>query len=198
MQEIINLVLGHIKGTWRYRWYAILVAWLVSLAGWFYVQSLPDVYRTSARVMVNTDTMLNPFLDGLAIQADPKAKVDMMTQALLTRPNLEKLVRDTDLSLRAKNDDDIGANPDDALKNLISKLRATIKIATNRLKENEYTISYSDTEPHTSHQVVKAMLDLLIGNNLGAEFRESDSAQRFIEEQIQAYEARLILSLIHI
>ncbi|MFM2088702.1 MAG: hypothetical protein RLZZ237_3571, partial [Pseudomonadota bacterium] len=60
MEELIQQLLSSLKGIWKYRWHALLVAWLVAIAGFIKVISLPDDFQTSARVFVDTQTILKP------------------------------------------------------------------------------------------------------------------------------------------
>ena len=99
MQEILAQVFTHIWGVWRHRWLAIIVAWVVALAGWAWIWQMPDAYVASARVYVDTNSVLRPLLRGLAIQPDVNQRISMMSRTLLSRPNLEKLMRMTDLDL---------------------------------------------------------------------------------------------------
>src|SRR5688572_12241612 len=102
MQDIIDLALSYLKATWRYRWYAVAVAWIVALIGWTVVQKMPDRYVAFARVYVDTQTVLRPLLSGLAVQPDVSQLVPMMTRTLISRPNLEKLLQITELDKELK------------------------------------------------------------------------------------------------
>ena len=42
MHELYLQLLTYIRGSWRYRWYMMLVAWLICVVGWGYIQELPD------------------------------------------------------------------------------------------------------------------------------------------------------------
>ena len=67
MRELYEQLLIYVKGIWRYRWFMMLVAWLVSIVGWGVVYQLPDMYKAQARVNVDTQSMLGPMLRGLTI-----------------------------------------------------------------------------------------------------------------------------------
>jgi uncharacterized protein involved in exopolysaccharide biosynthesis len=45
MDEMLAQILAYVRGMWRYRWVALVVAWAVAVAGWVYVIQMPDVYR---------------------------------------------------------------------------------------------------------------------------------------------------------
>ena len=44
MDELIAQLLVYIKGTWKYRWVSIAIAWLVSIIVCTVVHHLPDDY----------------------------------------------------------------------------------------------------------------------------------------------------------
>src|SRR3569623_317155 len=102
MQDAVAQIIQHVSATWRYRWYIMLVAWPVSIGGWIYVQTLPDEYQASARVYLATQSVLKPVLSGLAVASNAQSEVELMPRTLLSRPNLEKVARMTDLDLKAK------------------------------------------------------------------------------------------------
>ena len=102
MDQVLQQILGYVKATWHRRWWAVAVAWLVCIVGWTWVMMLPDRYEASARVYVDTQTLLGPLLSGLAIQPNVEQQIKLMTRQLVSRPTLEKVARMTDLDMRAK------------------------------------------------------------------------------------------------
>jgi hypothetical protein len=44
MYAALQAKLEQIRGIWRFRWAAMLVAWIVCLIGWLVVLALPDTY----------------------------------------------------------------------------------------------------------------------------------------------------------
>jgi len=75
MNELIDMVLGYLRGIWRNRWYGLACAWLVCVIGWIIVFRMPDQYEISARVYVDTQTVLRPVLQGLTVDLNPNAQV---------------------------------------------------------------------------------------------------------------------------
>src|SRR5882724_5211388 len=73
-----------LQALWRHKWLGVATAWLVCTAGWIGVALVPTKYESSARVYLNTD---------------PTRQLDFMQRTLLSRPNLEQLVRLTDLDI---------------------------------------------------------------------------------------------------
>lgn len=183
MQEILDQFYGYVRGVWRRRWPMIVVAWLVCLVGWPVVLKMPDQYSASARVHVDTRSMLGPLLRGIAAQTNLGQEVSLVTRTLLSRPNLEKVARMTDLDLRAKTPA--------AMESLLDSLKSRISLRSTG-RENIYTISFTDSDPQLAKKVVQSLLTIFVETSLGSTRKDTDTAQRFLDEQVAEYEARLI------
>lgn len=183
MRETLTEFLMQLRAAWRYRWTALLVAWLVAIAGWFVVFTIPDKYEASARVYVDTDSVLRPLLKGLAIQTDVNQRLSLMSKTLLSRPNMVKIARETDL--------DLAVSTDEETEKLLIKLQKNISLKRTR-KQNLYTITYQNKNPKLAKDVVQALLTIFVEQTLGDTRQDSNSAQRFLVQQIAEYEARLI------
>jgi polysaccharide chain length determinant protein (PEP-CTERM system associated) len=158
------------------------ISWLVAVVGWVYVSALPDQYQSSAQVLVDTDSMLRPLLRGLAIESNFDQRVQLITKTLLSRPNLEKLARMTDL--------DIQANTPEQINALITRLQKSIKLSSTR-RQDFYTISVVDADAKTAKLLVESLITIFIEDALGNTRQDSSAAQKFLMEQINEYEARL-------
>ena len=181
MQEIIRLALSYLNGIWRYRWPALALAAVICPIGWAFVATLPDQYEASARVFVDTDSVLTPLLRGLAIEQNDNRRVYMMTNVLFSRENMEKLARMTDLDLRAKTPQDM----DKLVADL--KDRVSLKLEGN----NIYDITFEDAKPDLAKRVVQSMLTMFVEGNLGDSRQDQDSAEQFLRREIKGYEQRL-------
>ncbi len=183
MHDVVQLVMRYVRGVWQYRWWMLGVAWVIALIGWIFVARMPSEFQASARVYVDTSSVLQPYLQGLAIRnSDTQRKIFLMTRTLLSRPNLEKVMRVTDLDLQVK-------TPEDKEK-LIDDLRDNIKFAGTS-RENLYTIQYLDESPELAKLVVKSLLTIFMEGNLGEARKSQDSATQFLEQQIEDYERRI-------
>ncbi|ADE16293.1 polysaccharide chain length determinant protein, PEP-CTERM locus subfamily [Nitrosococcus halophilus Nc 4] len=182
MHELWLQAYSYFCGVWRYRWYAILVAWVVVIAGWAYVAQMPDRYESSARVYVDTDSLLRPLLKGLAIQPNVEQRLRIMTQTLLSRPNLEEVMRQTDM--------DLSVATAEKKENLLNRLEEHISIKGGR-RDNLYTIAYEGSDPRLAQRVVRSLLNIFVESTMGASRRDTNTAQQFIDQQIKEYEKLL-------
>src|SRR5207244_11385779 len=93
MQEVVEQLLALLRGMWQRRWIGLGVAWLVAIIGAIIIFRLPDKYEASARVYVDTQSLLQPLMAGMAMTPDAGQQVAILSRILLTRPNLETINR---------------------------------------------------------------------------------------------------------
>ena len=182
MDQVLQQILGYAKAAWGRRWWGVVVAWLVCIVGWTWVMMIPDRYEASARVYVDTQTLLKPLLIGLAAQPNVEQQIKMMTRQLVSRPTLEKVTRMTDLDVKAKTPEQTDA--------MLEALASRISIA-DAGRENLYTIAYQDPNGDLAKKVVQSLLTIFVESSLGKTRQDISSSQRFIEEQLQQYQQKL-------
>jgi polysaccharide chain length determinant protein (PEP-CTERM system associated) len=182
MQDILRLVFVYLGGIWRHRWYVLAVALVACPIGWLYTATLPDQYVAKARVFVDTDSVLTPLLSGLALQTNDSKRIAMMTNVLFSRENMEKLARMTDMDLRAKTPAEMDS--------LVLELKK--RVALSRQGNNIYLIMFEDRSPVLAKRVVQSMLTIFVESNLGSSRQDQDSAERFLQREVNDYERRLI------
>jgi uncharacterized protein involved in exopolysaccharide biosynthesis len=184
-QEIIAEVLEQLRGMWRYRLWAAVVAWIIAVGGWFAVYSMPDEYRASARIYVDTQSLIGPVFQGLALSDNVSAQVEAVSRALLTRPNLESVARDTDLDLRAKTALE--------MEELITDLQDSIRVTPNR-ERDVFDISFEDVDRETARDVVAAIVDAFVENSLEGQGDDAQMTARALEAELRNHENRLLES----
>jgi polysaccharide chain length determinant protein (PEP-CTERM system associated) len=181
LQKTLELIIGYIKGVWVKKRYVMICSWLICPIGFVYVASMPDIYETQARVFVDTRSVLQPLLRGLTIQTDPQQEIAMMVQTLLSRPNLEIIARESDLDIRT--------STPEQYESLINSLSRNIKLSG--AGRDLYTISFTHADPQMTRVVVQETLDLFVEGQKGSSRMDTDSANQFIDEQIDEYSSRL-------
>jgi len=182
MKELFDQLLNHAKASWRFRWPAVAVAWTVALLGWASVYLLKDIYESRTQVYVDAESVLAPLLQGLAVRPNVMGQVAMMQTLMLSRPNLERVARETDLFLDAQ-------TPEEQLR-VVNRLQD--KIVLDRAGgSNTFSITYTDSDPRRAASVVQSLLDTFVEDTLGMKRTDVTNARRFLETQIREYERRL-------
>jgi len=182
MNPVVEQILGYARSVWRRRWLVLIIAWLVAVVSWVYIYSLENRYLAQARVYVDTQSLLKPLLGGMAIQPNVGQQVAMMTRTLISRPNLEKLARMTDLDLRAKT-----PQQQEVLYNGLAG-----KIGLAGGGENLYSISFVDPNPDLAKRVVQALLTIFTESSLGGTRKDLSKSQKFIDDQLKNYQEKML------
>lgn len=184
MQDVLAQLFSYLWGVWRHRWLAMIVAWVVAIGGWIWVWQLPESYVARARVYVDTNTVLKPLLQGLAIQPDMESRIGLLSRTLLSRPNLEKLMRMTDLDLQVTT-----AREKDELLNELSR---SINLSAGRKDKSLYSISVKDPDRDTAKRVAQALITVFIEGSLSGKREDTSGAHGFLDEKLREYEQRMI------
>jgi polysaccharide chain length determinant protein (PEP-CTERM system associated) len=182
MEEILRQALTILRATWKHRHLGMIVAWVVGAVAAGVILRIPNQYEASARIYVDTQSILRPLMSGLAVQPNIEQQIMMLSRTLISRPNLEKLIRMADLDLDVKNKTQQEA--------LIDSLADTLKIQ-GLGRDNLYTISFRDPDPGKAQRVVQALVSIFVESSLGDKRQDTDSARKFLEEQIRNYEKKL-------
>jgi len=191
MRHSLDLILEQIRGAWRFRRTAMLVAWGVCMLGWLVVLALPDTYIARARVYVDTRTRLSQVTQGIAVESNIASQAEEVRQALLGGPQLQKVAR---LAIPG-----FATAPPEAQAGIVMGLHERLQVgATNdreALQQREpadlYTITYTDRSVEGARRVVDQLLRLFLANSLGGSQEGSEQAQQFLAQQIADYDKKL-------
>src|SRR5437588_5492062 len=172
--------LPYLRQLWRYKWLSLAVVWLVCAVGWPYVALMPPKYEASTRVYLNADPILTPLLRGLAFDDNPARQVDYLQRTLLSRANLEQVVKLSDLDRKL---------PQVTKEDLFSDLARNVSLRA----QTEYliTIGYVNKDGTIAKDVVQALLTVFSENAAGRNRNQMENAKRFIDQEIQSYQEQL-------
>jgi polysaccharide chain length determinant protein (PEP-CTERM system associated) len=182
MEDLINQLMTIARRMWKFRWPALIAAWVVGIVGAIVVYNVPDKYEATARIFVDTQSILKPLMSGLTVQPNVEQQVGMLSRTLISRPNVEKLIRMADLDLKNESKSQQEA--------LIERLTKSLEIrGTNR--DNLYSLSYRDEDKEKTKRVIQSLVSIFVESSLGASRKDTDSAKVFLNEQIKSYESKL-------
>ena len=182
MDELLQHLMDRLRGMWHRRWIGLAVAWVIGLVAVGIALRIPEKYEASARVYVDTQSLLRPLMAGLAIQPNLDQQVALISRTLISRPNVEKLLHMADLDLRITS----AADREELIDNLMKQLQLT-----GNVTNNIYVISYRHASPEKARNVVQSLLTIFVESSLGDKRLDTRSAMKFVDEQTKAYEENL-------
>jgi polysaccharide chain length determinant protein (PEP-CTERM system associated) len=185
MHGLLQDIRRQVRGMFRYRWLAMVVAWTCCVLGWVSVFSMPNVYEARAQVYVDAQSRLAKVMGLVGVSPSVGSQVFVVRQAMLARPQLERVALDTGLSLRA--------NSEDEKEELIMFLRENVVVETGRRSEtqNLYSISFQDSDRQMAIRVVQKLLDTFVEDVLDMKEQGSEQVDSYLDEQLTHYNGKL-------
>lgn len=186
MDEMYRQMLITLRGMWRYRWLGLSTAWVLAPIAILIIIFIPDKYEASTRIYVNTASILKPLMTGLTVQPNDEQRIAMLSRIVISRPNVEKLVQMVGLDAGTKSREESERRIDDFTKML------AITSTGRETRENLYTLTFRDPDPERAKRVVQLFASMFIESGSGSKSSDTDSAKKFIDEQIAVYEKKLL------
>jgi polysaccharide chain length determinant protein (PEP-CTERM system associated) len=183
MDEIYRQTMIKLRGMWQFRWLGLLVAWIVGAVGVVAVILTPDRYEASARIFVNTASILKPLMTGLTVMQNEDQQIAMLSRVVISRPNVEKLVQLAGMDADVKSKD--------GFDKLVDKVSSTLTIKGSG-RDNIYTLSFRDVNPDRAKRIVQLFSSMFIESGHGGKASDTDAAKKFIDDQIAIYEKKLL------
>src|ERR1700759_1341407 len=158
MKPLLAKAVALLAGAWRYRWQGLALTWLVCLAGWLAIWSVPDKYAVGAKVYIETEPVLGPLMRGLTVPSDQDQQVAIMLKSMTTRPNLEQIIRLVNpRGVRMKAAD---------METAVAELNNNIQMSSEGVK-NLFSIGYVDNNSSYAEAVTQSLLSILVESNVG-------------------------------
>ncbi|HEX5358047.1 MAG TPA: XrtA system polysaccharide chain length determinant [Aquabacterium sp.] len=182
MDDTLRQVSSILIAMWQRRWVGVAVAWVIAFLGAGVVYVMRDRYEASARVFVDTQTVLKPLMNGLAFQPDVDQQVRMIARTLISRPNIERLIQSPRIGLQYLSEAD--------REKIIDRFTKEIKVAPSG-DANLFAITYRDINPQRAQRVVEDLVALFVSSGVVDKQRDSEQARQFLDDQIKSYELKL-------
>lgn len=185
MRDILDHAVAEIRGSWRFRRAAMVTAWIVCAAGWLAVLTLPDIYQAKSRFYVDAESRLAAVMSDVGVAMSVGSQVFVVQQAMLERPQLEKVAKETGLALRAQTPEEFEA--------LLESLKARLAVSTGRANEARdlYTITFEDQDREMAVAVVRSLLKAFVDDVLQLKEAGGHEVAGYLDEQKAHYASLL-------
>jgi polysaccharide chain length determinant protein (PEP-CTERM system associated) len=187
MLEAIIHLKSLLRGIWNYRWTGLITALIVGLVTGLAAAFWPSKYEATARVYVDTQSILNEALKGVAVQPNGAEQMSMVARTLISRPTVERVMLAAQMNLEATDQKGRDSIVDELMKDIEFK-------AVGAINNNLFTIAYKHRKPETARTIVQSLVGIFVERSLGDARKDADQSERFLNEQIKEYEQRLVQS----
>ena len=187
MNAILDEVRIALHAVWQRRWLALGVAWGIALVGWLAISLIPNKYESTARVYVQTASVLS---DKVGISPnDQREFTDKIRQTLTSGENLVEVVKGTDLARQATTPQDMAL--------AVARLQKAITVKQEG--DNLFTISgrisaggFSDGQnAKLARAVIQKLIDVFVEENLTGNRDENASTLKFLDAQLAQRQQQL-------
>ena len=178
--------LSIILTVWGRRWFVLAGTILLSAAAYSYIRQMPDVYRTDAVIIVDSQKIPEKFVAS-TVQVSLNDSVSAISQQVLSSGRLQKIIADFDLypKLRATR------SLEEVLARFRSDLQITVERALGGGRSGAFRISFSGADPKAVAGVVNRVADLFVQENVTTRERRAEGTSDFIEAQLEQAKSSL-------
>ncbi len=191
MQDTLNQLRTLLRGVWNYRWSGLITALIIGLLGGIGALLWPNKYEATARVYVDTESILLTAIKDVSVTPNTAEQMNMVARTLISRPNVERVMLAAQLNLQVTDPVKREALIDELTKEIEFK---AIGGPNASASNNLFTISYKHRKKETAQTVVQTLVGLFVEMSLQGIRTKASSAQRFLDSEIKEYQDRLIES----
>jgi succinoglycan biosynthesis transport protein ExoP len=171
----------------RRRWSFLLPCCVVGFAGAITAYFWPLTYKSDALILIEQQKVPTQYVKPNVV-SDLQARLDTMTQQILSRTRIQKLIDDFHLYADERNKE--------TMEDLVDKMRANISVQPVQSpgRQDELTafrISYSARSADTAQRVTNELTSLFIEVNLRSRAADSASTTAFLRAELDAAAAEL-------
>ncbi len=180
MENSFSEIFRYLKMVHKRQYLFMFTALAVMTAVAGYSFYLPKKYRADSTVFIERN-VINNLIEGIAVTPDMDDRIRVLKYALLSRDIISKVLKELDWDAKAKNNAE--------LQQMISALqdRTNLQVRKNDL----FIVSIVDSDPQFAQDFINTLVSKYVEENLSAKREETYGANRFLDEQLVLFKARL-------
>lgn len=170
----------------RYRWIILVPFFIAIIAGIHLAVTLPKAYQATTMIFVDPQSVPQSYVQSIVID-DAAARISTISQQILSRSNLEKIIQDFGLF----------NNPDQKnlfMEDKVARIRKSISVdvsAAGRGGIDAFTISFKGKEPETVARVANGLASYFINENLKVRETQAVGTSDFLDSQLADMRSKL-------
>jgi polysaccharide chain length determinant protein (PEP-CTERM system associated) len=186
VRYLFNLVL-------RFRWVLIVPFCLAMLAGIYLALTLPRMYRSAATILVEPQSVPEKYVHA-TVPVDIDARIASLAQQIMSRSNLVDLIERFKLFSGPSSKEQLADDKLEAMRKHVRVKLVEEDLGRDKRVPNNasaFQISYEDTDPEKVFQVVNAMSNYVIDQNLKMRELHAVGTSDFLQDELTKMRKRL-------
>jgi polysaccharide chain length determinant protein (PEP-CTERM system associated) len=166
----------------RRKWQIVLPAIVIASAAAWGIQRLPNRYRSEALLLVVPQRVPEAFVRS-TVTTRRDDRLQSITQQILSRTQLEDIIRDFDLYAELRTTD--------SMEDIVDSMR-TRDIEMRPVKGDAFRLGFIADSPEVAMQVVDRLVSLFIDETSAERTTLAEGTDQFLEAQLEDARRRLI------
>jgi polysaccharide chain length determinant protein (PEP-CTERM system associated) len=178
-EQIIEIIL-------KRHWFIIIPFCISMIVGTVLVIKLPRIYESKTVILVQAQKVPSNIVQDI-VSSDINARISTLSQQILSRSNLEKIIKDFDLYSDSENKNMfLEKKVEDLVK------RITVKVTQGGGKNaDSFSISFRGTDPEKVMRVTTSLASSFIDENLKIRESQAIGTNTFLEDELESMRKRL-------
>ncbi|MBT5545120.1 MAG: protein GumC [Desulfobacula sp.] len=168
----------------RRRWLIIIPVCIALTAGLFYTLKAPKTYMASTTILIQPQKVPTDYVQSI-VTADPQQRINTISQQILSRTNLEKIIKQFGLFRDNEN-----MYPEDKINSL--RKRVVVTQTSSRYKSTEaFAVSFTGNNPEIVMKVANKLAGFFMDENLKAREIQAIGTSNFLESELEKIKIKL-------
>lgn len=185
IDKYIDSIRRVLKRRW---WLAVILFSTILVASLGLGLSLPYIYTSSASILIEGQSIPEDYVRS-TVTMDVERRLQVLTQKILSRQNLEKLMTQFGLYEDLRNQ----GVPESAL---LTAIQSDIGIQIEEKRRNRemavaFGVSYTSPDPHKAVTVANALASFYIETNIQVREQQALGTAEFLQEELEEIQKRL-------
>lgn len=178
-EMVIDIVL-------RRRWFIMVPFSIALIIGIYYAIVLPRVYEATTMILVEGQRVPQNYVQSVVTE-DTAQRITTISQQILSRTNLEKIIKDFKLFSDPKFN---RMYIEDQVENLRKRISVDV-IRDARRTTEAFTISFKGRDPEKVMQVANGLASYFIDENLKDRESQAVGTSTFLESELETMRSKL-------
>jgi polysaccharide chain length determinant protein (PEP-CTERM system associated) len=177
----------YINLMFKHRWLIIIPFCLAMIVGIYLSLTLPKIYQASTLLLIRPQQVPKDYVQSI-VTADIESRIRSISQQILSRSNLEKIINQFNLFSDPEQQDMF---VEDKIDDLRERIAIELSPHEQRQEADSFSISFMGPDPAETMRVANGLSALFINANLKVREAEAVDTTVFLDDQLRTMRERL-------